>query len=643
MNPEWTLFGILLAITVGLLLRGGRHSRGLYLLIASLGIGALLAAYGWHVITSKKEIARERLERSAPSEGGPSGYVSSDQCRACHPSEYESWHRTYHRTMTQLATPESVVGDFNGVQLEFLGKQYELEQRGDEFWVEMDDPNWQPPTSNPQASPKRVQRQIALLTGSHSMQVYWVPEEKGNLQTVFPFAWLIEDKRWAPFIRTFLRDSKMAPPNQNWNLNCIDCHATQGQARPNPRTTSFETRTGELGISCEACHGPGKTHVTHHRSITQRYLQHMSDTPDDTIINPAKLSAERSSEACGQCHGIKWIPNRKDHLQYGARFRPGQELAKTEPLVRPTRLDEQPWLSGPLQQNPTYLRDHYWSDGMVRVSGREYSGMIEAPCHQRGALSCISCHSMHHSDPNDQLAQDMETNAACTQCHEDIEKNLEQHTHHAPESSGSLCYNCHMPHTTYGLLKAIRSHQIDVPTVRATVETGRPNACNLCHLDKTLEWTGNHLSEWYAQPKETISEEQRHISATILGTLKGDAGQRALVAWAMGWKEAQEVSGTDWLAPYLGELMDDPYSAVRYIAHRSIKTLDGGYKDVPYDFVQPESARREAKEKIMNLWEAQSETDDERPSLLILDGGLHQPSFEYFLKGRNNMSMDLQE
>jgi hypothetical protein len=44
--------------------------------------------------------------------------------------------------MTQLATPAGVVGDFDGVKLELLGKTYQLERRGDEFWVEMEDPEW---------------------------------------------------------------------------------------------------------------------------------------------------------------------------------------------------------------------------------------------------------------------------------------------------------------------------------------------------------------------------------------------------------------------------------------------------------------------------------------------------------------------
>jgi len=42
------------------------------------------------------------------------GYATSDRCEACHPSQYHSWHRGYHRTMTQYATPASVHAATNG-------------------------------------------------------------------------------------------------------------------------------------------------------------------------------------------------------------------------------------------------------------------------------------------------------------------------------------------------------------------------------------------------------------------------------------------------------------------------------------------------------------------------------------------------
>ena len=121
-----------------------------------------------------------------------------------------------------------------------------------------------------------------------------------------------------------------------------------------------------------------------------------------------------------------------------------------------------------------HLRGRYWSDGMVRVIGREFNSLIESKCYRAGTLSCLSCHSMHSSDPNNQLAAGMDTDRACVQCHPQVGTNVAQHTHHAAGSEGSRCYNCHMPYTSYGLLKAARSHQINSPTVAASVQPAAP-------------------------------------------------------------------------------------------------------------------------------------------------------------------------
>jgi hypothetical protein len=131
--------------------------------------------------------------------------------------------------MTQRATPESVLGNFENATLELLGKTYHLERRGDEFWVELEDPDWEyDPRSKGQSAllvtPPRVKKRIGLLTGSHHMQAYWLPSRFGNIQLIFPFAWLIEDQRWAPFHQTFLRDPALPPSKHVWNSNCIGCH-----------------------------------------------------------------------------------------------------------------------------------------------------------------------------------------------------------------------------------------------------------------------------------------------------------------------------------------------------------------------------------------------------------------------------------
>lgn len=646
MTLEWLLFCLSLGWVLFWLgkTRAGKSSRRL---IISILIAAAGSSVAWQVHTHQRLQSVEQLQKSVPREDRPDGYVSSDKCQSCHPDQYASWHQSYHRTMTQTASSQTVVGDFNNVRLELDGKSYLLQRRGDEFWVEMDDPGWNAPAKPVDHSgpAKRLLKRVGLLTGSHHMQVYWLQGDAGNKQNIFPFAWLITDQRWAPFHATFLRDPAQPPVDQSWNLNCINCHSTGGQPRPNSQARVLDTRAGELGIACEACHGTAQQHVQLFNNPIKRYLAHKSPTnhAELAIVNPEHLPAKRSSQVCGTCHGIKWISDRNDWLQFGFRFQPGQDLHPATPIVRPAQLATQPWLKGPLQRNPTFVEERYWPDGMVRVSGREYNGLVESPCHERGELSCLSCHSMHKSQqPDDQLALDMHSNRACLQCHSSI--NPEQHSRHSTHSSGNLCYNCHMPHTTYGLLKAIRSHQIDSPSVQASLQTGRPNACNLCHLDQSLAWTAKHLNQWFSQKIPPLTEEQEKTSAALMWMLKGDAGQRALLAWSAGWVDAHQTSGKHWLVPFLGQLLDDPYSAVRYIASRSLRQISTNYQSLHFDFVGPAAQRQAARTQILELWKKSTPPDRKGDNVLIDSSGtLQQEKIDALLRQRDDRSMDLQE
>src|SRR5690606_452027 len=227
----------------------------------------------------------------------------------------------------------------------------------------------------------------------------------------------------------------------------------------------------------------------------------------------------------------------------------------------------------------------FWPDGTIRVGGREYNGLVKSPCFERGVgeqqLACVSCHSMHQSDPDDQLAAGKEGSEACTQCHTKYADRISEHTHHAPESSGSLCYNCHMPRTTYALLKGIRSHRITSPVARAE-RSSAPNACNLCHLDKSLGWAERWLARFWpdAERAPTPSDDTTElmpfaddVPASAVWLLAGDAAQRVLLADALAQPEAVAISGDRWQVPLLERSLSDPYAAVRFVARRSLRRL----------------------------------------------------------------------
>ena len=238
----------------------------------------------------------------------------------------------------------------------------------------------------------------------------------------------------------------------------------------------------------------------------------------------------------------------------------------------------------------------------------------------------------------------MDGNAACVQCHPSYRDNVTAHTRHAADSSGSACYNCHMPYTTYGLLKTIRSHTVSSPSAAETLDAGRPNACNLCHLDRTLAWTGDTLERWYGIPSPALDADDRTIAASLVWLLRGDAGLRAIAAQSMGWQPAQQASGTDWMAPYLAELLDDPYDAVRYIAGRSLRSLPG-LSALEYDFVAPPRVRFQAQLRTMALWDkARGAPPRSDPHLLYgRDGSVNIEQVQRLLKARDTRRVLLRE
>jgi hypothetical protein len=206
-----------------------------------------------------------------------------------------------------------------------------------------------------------------------------------------------------------------------------------------------------------------------------------------------------------------------------------------------------------------------------------------------------------------------------------------------------------MPYTTYGLLKTIRSHTISSPSVKETVETGRPNACNLCHLDRTLDWTAQYLNTWYQQPlppaKKEPPADEREVAATVLWALKGDASQRALIAWHMGWEPAKAASGRDWIAIYLGHLLADPYSAVRYIAYRSLRQLKG-FESFEYDFVAEPEARSDGRLRAVSQWASTRPLRPDRTGRAVLidsTGNFDPEALTRLSRLRDDRPMDLRE
>ncbi|MGI9242281.1 MAG: multiheme c-type cytochrome, partial [Verrucomicrobiales bacterium] len=327
---------------------------------------AAYAGVSWAYSTFIEPAPPERAVTNRPQIEHRDGYVGSETCRSCHIHHHETWHDSYHRTMTQTASPTSVMGDFEDVRLELDGVDYNLTHEGEKFFVE--------------SSGKRSE--IVMTTGSHHMQVYWFDSGEGREVGQLPFVYLLDQERWIPRTAAFLRDPRIPRSDEfgRWNKACLKCHSTHSSWRPDAELKNARTVVSEFGISCEACHGPGENHVALNRNPLRRYALHLGEKRDPSIVQPQHIESGRSSQVCGQCHSTGEPNSPESFLQWrddGYTYRPGENLFESRFVIRRHQTNRPAMIQGLIDDDRHFLDDHFWADGMVRVSGREYTGLLD--------------------------------------------------------------------------------------------------------------------------------------------------------------------------------------------------------------------------------------------------------------------------
>ena len=114
----------------------------------------------------------------------------------------------------------------------------------------------------------------------------------------------------------------------------------------------------------------------------------------------------------------------------------------------------------------------------------------------------------------------------------------------------------------------------------------------------------------------------------------------------MGWADAQQTSGNEWLAPFLALMLDDSYEAVRLIARRSLRTLPG-LSDFQLDVVMSstQAERQSAIESISTRWHDENADSraDRRELLINQKRGVQVDRVQALLDQRDNTPVQLAE
>ena len=438
---------------------------------------------------------------------------------------------------------------------------------------------------------------IVRAVGSHRYQQYLA--DVGGVLWRLPMAYHVEERRWFPMNAAFLTSDperfdagtsvvagQPGQPRQptfgggafdrhvtRWNDNCVFCHNVAPNPGRDPATGTFQTSVAELGIACEACHGPADEHVRANQSVLRRIALRDATVADPTITNPARLSPSRSADVCGRCHGQRLTDDVGPFLARGDPFVPGDDLGLySAPL----------WQDTPLHGDPRAFAPRFWDDGTPRLTAYEYQGWLQSPCAQRGALTCTTCHSMHAGNPSGQVRPEARGDAACTSCHQSLSTPAAKsaHARHDAGDSGVRCVSCHMPRVVYGVMDVHISHRIEVPDPAAAVHAGRPDACTLCHVDKDRAWAARSWAVLWPQratPGHATVPDDDDLAP--LGALfSGDPIARAVAARALGdaplvTKAGPPGNASERQGALLSAMAEDRYPAVRRLAARALSRL----------------------------------------------------------------------
>ena len=325
-------------------------------------------------------------------------YVGAAECRACHQEAYDGWLSTMHPYKFQRVSPGAVVGDFKkSNRLEADGATATMSERNGEYFITTPGPD------------NKVQAyKVAYVIGGFWKQLYVTEFPNGELH-ILPAMWIVKTQTW---------EKSKYWSDTIYQYSCSGCHNTGTQVNYDEDSDTFKTTWSDLGVSCEACHGPGSRHVRAEEG-----------EESSTIVNPAKIpDPARAAMVCGSCHSRGTSPDGKYGYPHG--YQPGGMLSflfNEKPKLHP--------------------------DDSSRANRQQYIDWKKSG-HAREGVMCWDCHYSHRKGHANKFQTKLPGSSLCRSCHEVENKGV--HGIHSVNN----CVGCHMPAVGKRAVKGdVHSHQ----------------------------------------------------------------------------------------------------------------------------------------------------------------------------------------
>ena len=591
-------------------------------------------------------VVQERARRFAVKGTMPpaAAFVGSDACRDCHRNEYDKWKGSHHQLAMAVASDETVLGDFADAEFRHLGVTTRFYRKDGRFMVAAQGPGG-----------KMGDFEITHTFGWFPLQQYLIPFPGGRLQCL-PIAWDSREKRWYHLYpdRPLAADDWLYWTNngQNWNAMCAECHSTDLRKNYDPDAETYQTAWSEISVGCEACHGPGSAHVAW-AQLPEMGRPDVANT--DLSVKTSGLTSARQVQLCAPCHARRMslddnIHAHADFLDYGIPQLLGEGM--------------------------------YFPDGQILDEVYVYGSFIQSKMHARD-VRCSDCHDVHS------IKRIKDGNDLCLQCHRAAIYDTRDHHFHKKAGepgdpiraatgkvlfevgSGASCEACHMPGRNYMGVDYRPDHSFRIPRPDLSLALDTPNACNRCHVDKTVQWSVDAMAKWYGKKKRPhygtilaagrrqdpealaplirLAEDRLYpdiVRATALSLVSSYPDRAAVEALEQAFSdEAAIVRHTavnrlsipdpQQHAAVIGPLLYDPVRAVRIEAARSLAAIPRStmpaplrqpYQEALTDYIEAMERTGDfaaSRHNLGNLYAGMGETDvaiDHYRKAIAIDG-----------------------
>ncbi|WP_170570438.1 multiheme c-type cytochrome [Ruegeria atlantica] len=410
-------------------------------------------------------------------------YVGSDQCVECHADEAKEWAASHHALAWTQVNEGHVKADFDGVRFDHDGMSVKFVHTDDLLQARVTEKDG-----------VETLYDVHSVVGIEPLQQYLFETEPGRLQS-FDVVWDTENQRWFHLYP----DQDLPPddglhwtgPYKNWNARCAECHATGFEKNYDALTRSYDSAQAEIGVGCEACHGPGSAHID--------WTQGQSLSADlgefGFTLNWGRGRAEEEIQQCAGCHSRREAHGDGNPIP-GTPYHDAYNMAVLRPGL-------------------------YHPDGQILDEVYVYGSFLQSKMYGQG-VGCMNCHNPHSAELK------AEGNGVCTQCHSPAgnpdfptltakDYNTPTHHHHPEDSEGAQCKSCHMIERVYMGVDGRRDHSFRIP--RPDLGLGE-DACTDCHQAKDQVWAASQIEVWFPE----TTHRGPHFGTVFQAAMTGRAG-----------------------------------------------------------------------------------------------------------------------